>query len=261
MVNADFECFLEPMDYTEGNSTKSYTVQYQKHKPSGFSYTVKCMDESVYETKFVTYTAQNKHEDIGRMFVDSLEENLKPVYEILKKVTPINMTEEDEKNYTESDNCYACNIQFGTVRINEGNGKEEKVIKCRDHCHITGKYRGAACGKCNLRMRTPKFVPILFHNLESYDAHLFVKSLGLSEGDINCIPKTDEKYISFSKKIPMETIISDDKEKTLYLEMRFIDSYKFTIKSLDSLVNTLDYYGLSGHFEIEKQDNVLTNVR
>ncbi|CAB4019693.1 uncharacterized transposon-derived, partial [Paramuricea clavata] len=146
--------------------------------------------------------AQNKDEDIGKIFVNSLEENLKPV-------------------------------------INEWNGKEEKVIKCRDHCHITGKYRGAACDKCNLRMRTPKFVPILFHNLESYDAHLFVKSLGFSEGYINCIPKTDEKYISFSKRIPMETIELDDGEKTLCLEMRFLDSYKFTLASLDSLANML----------------------
>jgi hypothetical protein len=58
-------------------------------------------------------------------------------------------------------------------------------------------------------MRVPKFVPILFHNLEGYDSHLFVKSLGLTEGDIKCIPKTDEKYISFGKNIPMETFTTD----------------------------------------------------
>ena len=89
-------------------------------------------------------------------------------------------------------------------------------------------------------MRVPKFVPVLFHNLEGYDAHLFVKSLGLKEGDIRCIPKTDEKYISFSKSIPMETYIDNNgKEKTEHLEMRFLDSFKFTLKSLDSLVKTL----------------------
>ncbi len=110
------------------------------------------------------------------------------------------------------------------------------MTKLRDHCHITGKYRGAACDKCNLRMRVPKFVPVLFHNLEGYDSHLFVKSLGLTEGDIKCIPKTDEKYISFSKNVPMETFTTDDgKEKTAYLEMRFIDSLKFMRGSLDSL--------------------------
>ncbi len=95
------------------------------------------------------------------------------------------------------------------------------------------------------------FVPVVFHNLEGYDAHLFVKSLGLEEGDIRCIPKTDEKYISFSKNVPMETIVSNDgKEKTLSLEMRFIDSFK----SLDSLIKTLgeDQFGtLTSQMSVE----------
>ena len=88
-------------------------------------------------------------------------------------------------------------------------------------------------------MRVPVFVPVLFHNLEGYDSHLFVKSLGLTEGDIKCIPKTNEKCISFDKNIPMETIITENgKENALCLEMRFIDSLKFTLKSLDSLTKT-----------------------
>ena len=52
--------------------------------------------------------------------------------------------------------------------MHEKTKKKEKVTKCRDHCHITGKYRGAACDKCNLRMRVPMFVPVLFHNLGGY---------------------------------------------------------------------------------------------
>ncbi len=125
------------------------------------------------------------------------------------------MTESDKNRHEKTESCYACGIQFDTVR----------TVKCADHCHITGKYRGAACGKCNLRMKVPTFVPVLFHSLEGYDAHLFVKSLGLEEGEIRCIPKTDEKYISFSKNIPMETVVSDDgKDKTICLETRFLDS-------------------------------------
>ena len=81
----------------------------------------------------------------------------------------------------------------------------------------------------------PMFVPVLFHNLEGYDSHLFVKSLG---GKVNCIPKTDEKYISFSKKIKY-----DPEAKPL--EIRFLDSIKFTLKSLDDLVKGLG----SGQFK------------
>jgi hypothetical protein len=45
-------------------------------------------------------------------------------------------------------------------------------------------------------------------------------------GDIECIPKTDENYISSSKKIPMETFINENtgKEENLFLEIRFLDS-------------------------------------
>ncbi len=177
---------------------------------------------------------------MGKLFVETLSEDLKPIYKVLKTPKPMIMSQSEKDQHKKSDSCNACGIEFKADRVNDKTKKKEKIIKCADHCHITGKYRGAACDKCNLRMRVPKFVPVLFHNLEGYDAHLFVKSLGLKEGDIRCIPKTDEKYISFSKSIPMETYIDNNgKEKTEHLEMRFLDSFKFTLKSLDSLVKTL----------------------
>ena len=240
VVYADFECFVKPMETEEKDPTQSYTIQYQSHVPSGFCYTIKCMDESVYQTKTILRTANHKGEDMGKLFVETLSEDLKPIYKILKTPKPMIMSESEKDQHRKSDSCYACGIEFKADRVNDKTKKKEKIIKCADHCHITGKYRGAACDKCNLRMRVPKFVPVLFHNLEGYDAHLFVKSLGLKEGDIRCIPKTDEKYISFSKSIPMETYIDNNgKEKTEHLEMRFLDSFKFTLKSLDSLVKAL----------------------
>ncbi len=239
-VYADFECFVKPLETEDKDPKKSYTVQYQNHIPSGFCYTIKCMEPSLYPTKTVLKTATYEGENMGKSFVETLGEDLKPIYKILKNPRPISMTDSDKSKHKNSKACYACRDEFGTTRTNEKTNKKEKVVKCQDHCHITGKYRGAACDKCNLRMKTPMFVPVVFHNLEGYDAHLFVKSLGLEEGDIRCIPKTDEKYISFSKNIPMETIVSNEgKEKTLSLEMRFIDSLKFTLKSLDSLTKTL----------------------
>ncbi len=240
VVYADFESFVSPLDVEEKDSNKSYTTQYQSHIPSGFCYTIKCMDETVYPTKTVLKTASYEGEDMGKLFVETLSKDFKPIYDILKTPKPMIMSDFDKTAYKKSEKCYACGIQFGGERINERTKKKEKIVKCRDHCHITGKYRGAACGKCNLRMKVPKFVPVLFHNLEGYDSHLFVKSLGLKEGDISCIPKTDEKYISFSKKVPMEIIsLEDGKTKTLCLEMRFLDSMQFMSKSLDSLVKTL----------------------
>ncbi len=173
-VYADFESFVEPVQYAEQDPSRSFTNKYQNHIPSGFCYVIKCMDESIYSTKTVLKTALYEGEDMGKAFVDSLTEDLKPVYEILKNPKPMCMNDSEKSQYEKAKECYACKDVFGTMRTK----KEEKVTKCRDHCHITGKYRGAACDKCNLRMRVPKFVPILFHNLERYDSHLICQKPG-----------------------------------------------------------------------------------
>ena len=61
---------------------------------------------------------------------------------------------------------------------------EDRWKKVRDHCHFSGRYRGAAHNKCNLKFRKPNFLPVFFHNLSGYDTHLFVKNLGVSEGKL-----------------------------------------------------------------------------
>ena len=199
------------------------------------------MDESVYPTKTVLRTAKHEGEDMGKLFVETLTEDMRLIHKILKTNKPMVMSKADEKHYAVSDYCYACGVYFDSFRRIKHANEMTEVIKCRDHCHITGRYRGAACDVCNLHMKVPMFVPILFHNLEGYDPYLFVRSLGLTEGDISCIPKTDEKYISFSKDVIMETF-TDEKgeEKNRCLELRFLDSLKFIRGSLNSLVKTME---------------------
>ena len=69
---------------------------------------------------------------------------------------------------------------------------------------FTGKHRGAAHNKSSLQCRKPLILPIIFHNLQGYDSHLFIKQLAKVDGELNCIPSTEEKYISFSKKIKVD---------------------------------------------------------
>ena len=70
----------------------------------------------------------------------------------------------------------------------------------RDHCHLSGKFRGAAHEVCNLKYKVPTFFPVVFQNLSGYDSHLFIKTFGNSKSDISCIPKIkEENYISFTK--------------------------------------------------------------
>ena len=83
----------------------------------------------------------------------------------------------------------------------------------------------------------------MFHNLSGYDSHLFIKNLGFCEGNIDCIPNNEERYISFTKKIQVgsytKKVKNEEETKPLHHQIRFIDSFKFMDKSLDKLVNNL----------------------
>jgi hypothetical protein len=108
-------------------------------------------------------------------------------------------------------------------------GGESVDVICdevRDHCHLTEAYRGAACNSCNLRCRTPNYVPLLIHNLSEYDLHFIVRELGNDPGRIDIIPNTEEKYISLTKYVNG-------------IRLRFLDSYRFMGASLESLVKKL----------------------
>ena len=83
-------------------------------------------------------------------------------------------------------------------------------------------------------------IPVIFHNLQGFDAHLFIKQLSKIKGDFTCIPSTEEKYISFSKKIKVDEYQNKDgKTISLNFELRFIDSFKFLQTSLANLVKNL----------------------
>ena len=112
--------------------------------------------------------------------------------------------------------------------------------KVRDHCHYTGLYRGPAHSLCNLRYKIPSYIPVVFHNLSGYDAHLFIRELGAHTSDMEVIAKNKEDYISFSMKAPVDSYIDKNgEEKDKLIELRFTDSFKFMSSSLDSLTKNL----------------------
>ena len=95
--------------------------------------------------------------------------------------------------------------------------------RVRDHCHITGHYRGAAHNICNLKYRISWKVPVVFHNLRGYDSHLIMQEIGKFGMEVNVIPNNMEKYISFS----------------LGKYLTFIDSIQFMSSSLEELAGNL----------------------
>ena len=83
---------------------------------------------------------------------------------------------------------------------------------------------------------------MIFHNLQGYDSHLFIKQLAKVSGELTCIPSTEEKYISFSKKIMVDNYYSKKMGKPFpkNFEIRFIDSFKFLSTSLADRVENLE---------------------
>ena len=156
-----------------------------------------------------------------------LEEDINIITNIPKKM--IFGKKEKERFDTET-KCWICNGEF------------DGDVKVRDHCHFTGRYRGAAHNLCNLKHRKANFTPVVFHNLSGYDSHLFIKNLGFSEGNIDCIPNNKERYISFTQihvGSYTKVVKNEEETKPLHHQIRFIDSFKFMATSVDKLVNSL----------------------
>ena len=125
------------------------------------------------------------------------------------------MTEKDEEDYKNNNICRFCETEIISDKV-------------RDHCHLTGKYRGPAHNTCiiNITQKQSNFIPFIFHNFSNYDCHMFFKTLVDLKNDsvkFEIIPKTNKEYISVTCGC-----------------IRFRDSYRFLSSGLDSLVKNLD---------------------
>ena len=232
---ADFECFTTSMSSCCPNPNNSYNFNYQKHEPSGFCFYVKGSVGK--RIKPILFTKKCESDNVAKIFVDKIVETTKAIYEdFYKKPKQMIITAAVQKDFNNAVKCHICGFELGKDRV-------------RDHCHFTGKYRGAAHNQCNLLCKKPKVLPVIFHNLQGYDAHLFIKELAKVEGKLDCIPSTEEKYISFSKHI--EVGVYPDGGPITF-EIRFLDSYKFLQSSLSNLVSNLsekDFKVISGEYK------------
>ena len=227
VVYADFESILKPLEACKPDPNKSYTLKYQKHEPLSFVYYIKSFDESVYKSTLRKYIKENEEDpDPIDVFINWLESDVKIISELGNE--PMKITKEEQEQFNQASRCWIC----------------EKLLnlqdRVRDHCHFTGRYRGAACNICNLKYRKPNNISVFFHNLTGYDSHLFIKKLNTTIGAIDCIPNNEENYISFSKTIKTGEYKNKNGEtKDKYFKIIFKDSLKFMASSLEALVNNL----------------------
>ena len=217
-IIADFECNTEKVSSCQQTESKSYTEKYQKHTACSFGYKVVCHYDKQYSRDTVIYRGANP---INK-FIKSMFKEVKNCQKVIKDHfnKPLVMTTRDECNFINATSCYICNKEYGK--------NEERV---RDHCHITGKYRGFAHAACNLKLQISAEkikVPVIFHNLRGYDSHFIINELGelISEGEnftVNVIPNNTEKYMAFY----------------IGKHLAFIDSFQFMSSSLEKLANNL----------------------
>ena len=176
---------------------------------SGFCFYIKSIIPDK-KYKPIIYTKKNPDDNIPLIFVQKLEKVTNKIYEdFYLRSKSLNITQKQYKEYLRTT---VCNICKGDIP------KGDKVC---DHCHFTGEYRGAAHRNCNLQCRKPLVIPVIFHNLQRYDAHLFIKQLTKIKGDFTCIPSTEEKYISFSKKIKVDEYQKRKSSKTITLNLNY----------------------------------------
>ena len=129
------------------------------------------------------------------------------------------MSDEEEQMFKAAVKCHICGREYS-----------DGELRVRDHCRITGKYRGSARPYCNLKLRISAknfILPVIFHNLRGYDSHFIMQEIGSKgkEHDLNIsyIPNNMEKYMAF----------------TLGKQSVFLDSFQFMASSLERLAANL----------------------
>ena len=227
VIYADFEAITEKVDSCQPSDKKSYTEAYQKHTDCGYGYKVVCCYDDKYSKPVQIYRGENA----VYKFMENMLEEVNWCKQTMEKHfnKPLKMTEENEIDFRKATKCHICDRQY-----------QDKDIRVRDHCHITGEFRGSAHQDCNLKLQiNPKTIkiPVIFHNLRGYDSHFIMQQIGeiakkhayinkrgeKCHMNINCIPNNMEKYMAFM----------------LGNHLVFLDSFQFMSSSLDNLVKNL----------------------
>ena len=202
--------------------------KYQKHIACSYEYKLVCVDDK-FSKPFKAY--------LGKVavynFINSMIEESKYCNEVMNIFTKkLVMTKKENEDFKNSTKCWICDNDY-----------IDTVVKVRDYCHITGKYKGSAYRDCNINLKLNHKIHIVFHNLKNHDSHLIMQELGKSNLKISVIPNRLEKYMIF----------------TINNKLSFIDIFQFLGSSLNSLVKNLnkdDFKSLLQEFDKKKLDLV-----
>ena len=232
-IYADFEADNEKDNSIVGNKT----TNIYKQNPVLNGYHIVSELEDILQNGY--HKSPWGHNNVDWFVDEVIKLEIKMAFYFKNTMKDIIMTEEDEEDFRIDNICRFCE-------------KEILSGKVRDHCHLTGKYKGPAHSKCNINVtqKQSNFTPFMFHNFSNYDCHMFFKKLvdkKKDKVDFDIITETNEEYISVT-----------------YGCIRFIDSYRFQSSSLESLVKALvdnsDKRLKDFKEEIFDNDEILDNV-
>ena len=178
-IYADFECNLDGVESYEG----SYSKKYHDHIPCSFAYKLACVDN-----KFTKPIVVFRGENAAFKFIKAIFKEYEYCKKVMKKHFNKNliMSEKEEEQFQSRNICWICEKLI--------DDDDEKV---RDHCHVTGEFRGKAHQSCNINHQLTKKVPLIFYNLRGYDSRLIFDELNKFDVKIEVIPKRLERYMTF----------------------------------------------------------------
>ena len=226
VIYADFEASIDPKII----STEGKLLSKKYHRPLSFAALTVCRPNDHFSKPPVIYTGV----DCIDVFFKFLFSESQYITDILRKVNiPIKtMTYKEICSYRDASRCQICCVLFD----------EHTYLKVKDHCHLSGRYRQALCSRCNLTYAAQKYdIYVIMHGLSNYDSHFIVHNFSkYKESNIKIVPRTSEKYLSFSLG-----------------NMHFKDSFHFLSESLATLVSNLKTKGVDS---FSKVNQYITNA-
>ena len=171
VIYTDFEAITKKVQGCEESeemkkkkNKRSHTKAYQTHEDCGGAYKVVCFYDDKYSKSIQMYRGENA----VYKFMEKMLEEVEYCKAVIKKQfnKPLVMTKDDEQHFITMDGCHICGEKY-----------TDKDVHVRNHCHITGKFRGSAHQECNLKLRIKPEdikIPIIFHNLRGYDSHFIM---------------------------------------------------------------------------------------
>lgn len=226
VVYADFECYTTKLQYALPNGINSFTTDIEIHTPACFAFVVTNIHDEIVHSFY--YSGDN----VVNIFLSEIKKVVRAITKKLKINLP--MTNISDGPYNIFD-CFVCKKEF----------KNTDII-CRDHCHVSSRFRGYSHSACNLAFKPNFYIPIVIHNLRGYDSHIILKHISTDLiKKINIIPVNMQKVLCFTID-----------------NIKFVDSFLFLSSSLQKLVEILinngyDFKAFHSFFSKYKYRNLL----